>query len=56
MMTTFTLYLPLLLAWAQSPDGTNALFALVCFMGLFGLSGRICLGLTLALHLLLILL
>lgn len=51
MMTTLTLYLPLLLAWAQSPVGSNALFSLICFAGLYRVDARLCLLLTFCAHL-----
>jgi len=42
--------------WAQTVDGTNILFALICVAALTGTPARACVAITLMLHLLLILL
>ena len=48
-------FLALLAAWIQTPDGSNCAFALLCLLGLLGLPTRLCLSLTLLVHLTLLL-
>lgn len=48
-------YLPIIIAWVQSPIGTNALAAAIAFVALLGANTRVCLALTIALHLTLML-
>lgn len=46
----FSILLGVLIAWLQSPDGVNMLSAAICVLGIWGLPGRVCLGLALVLH------
>lgn len=50
MTITFTALLATLHAWAQTPDGTNTIAAIICMLEILGLPSRLCLLLTLALH------
>jgi len=54
MMTTPTLAFTALTIWAQTPDGTNALFAIIAGCGVAGANPRLCALLTVTLHIALI--
>ena len=54
-LTILTALLQLFAVWAQTPDGTNAIAAMICGAALLRMPGRIVLFATLLIHLALIL-